>query len=171
MGSGGPAGRCADTPLDGFQRNAFGGGRGAASIFSGTVPATFDSRKTRISVPSAFRNALSGLGSMELIGRRSSHSPCIEIWPKATFDAQVRERTAHLDPFSREFEKLMRRLVAHAHALTPDAEGRMVLPKELIEKAELETDCVFTGRHSFFQLWSARNWAAALAEDEAEEDA
>jgi MraZ protein len=148
---------------------SIGGGRGAASIFSGTVPATFDPKKARISVPAGFRNALGSQGPLELIGRRSSHSPCIEIWPKATFDAEVKHRTAHLDPFSREFEKLMRRLVAHAHALTPDGEGRMVLPKELVEKAALETDVVFSGRHSFFQLWSAKNWEAALAEDDAEE--
>jgi MraZ protein len=133
------------------------------------VPATFDPKKARLSVPSGFRSALAAQGSLELIGRRSSHSPCIEIWPKATFDAEVKQRTAHLDPFSREFEKLMRRLVAHAHALLPDAEGRMVLPKELIEKAGLESDVVFTGRHSFFQLWSAKSWEAAIAEDDAEE--
>lgn len=136
------------------------------------MQATFDAKKGRISVPSAFRAALSTRGfPQELIGRRSSHSPCIEIWPKAEFEAEVKARAANLDRFSREYEKLMRRLLAHAHALTPDPEGRMVLPRELIEKAGLEADIVFTGRDSFFQLWSARAWAEALAEDEAEEAA
>jgi MraZ protein len=121
-------------------------------------------------VPSAFRAALAAQGSQELIGRRSNHSPCIEIWPKAVFDAEVAQRTAALDPFSREFEKLMRRLVAHAHALLPDSEGRMVLPRELIEKAELGAEVVFSGRHRYFQLWGAAHWAAALAAD-AQEDA
>src|SRR4051794_33979558 len=69
---------------------------GAASIFSGTVPATFDPKKTRISVPSASRSALAAHGSLELIGRRSSHSPCIEVWPKSVFEAQVKARTADL---------------------------------------------------------------------------
>ena len=135
------------------------------------MPATFDPKKARISVPSAFRSALAAQGSLDLIARRSSHSPCIEIWPKSTFDAQVQSRTAELDPFSREFEKRMRKLVAHAHALLPDSEGRMILPRELIEKAELEGEVVFTGRHSFFQLWSAKHWDAAMAEDDEEEDA
>ena len=166
MGSGGPTGRCAGPPRSDSSETRSIGVRGAALIFSGTVPATFDPKKARISVPSAFRSALASQGPMELMGRRSSHSRCIELWPKATFDAQVQQRTAHLDPFSLEYEKLMRRLVAHAHALTPDAEGRMILPRELIEKAELDTEVVFSGRHGFFQLWSAKHWAAALAEDE-----
>ncbi|MBX9700920.1 MAG: cell division/cell wall cluster transcriptional repressor MraZ [Acetobacteraceae bacterium] len=135
------------------------------------MPATFDPKKARISVPAAFRSALADQGSLELVGRRANHSPCIEIWPKATFDAQVRSRTAHLDPFGREHEKLMRRLVAHAHALQPDAEGRMILPRELIEKAELDGEVVFSGRHGFFQLWSVKHWEAALAADAEEEDA
>jgi MraZ protein len=139
--------------------------KGAASIFSGTVAATFDGKKARISVPSAFRTALAAQGSQEMIGRRSNHSRCIEVWPKAVFDAEVRQRTAGLDPFSIEFEKLMRRLVAHAHALQPDSEGRMVLPRELVEKAELESEVVFSGRHSFFQIWSAKRWAETMAED------
>lgn len=135
------------------------------------MPATFDPKKTRISVPSVFRNALAQHTTLDLIGRRSSHSPCIEVWPKAVFDAQVKARTEHLDPFGRDYEKAMRRLVAHAHPLLPDAEGRMILPKELIEKAGLEGEAVVSGRHNHFQIWSLKNWEAALAADEEEEDA
>ncbi len=122
-------------------------------------------------MPSVFRNALAQVGTLDLIGRRSSHSPCIEVWPKAIFEAQVKARTEHLDPFGRDFEKTMRKLVAHAHPLLPDAEGRMILPRELIEKAGLEGEAVVSGRHSHFQIWSLKTWEAALAEDAAEEDA
>jgi MraZ protein len=135
------------------------------------VPATFDPKKARISVPSAFRSALAAKGSLEVIARKSSHSPCIEVWPRSVFDAQVQARTADLDPFSLAFEKRMRKLVAHAHALQPDSEGRMILPKELIDTAELAGDVVFSGRHSYFQIWNARHWEAALAADDEEEDA
>lgn len=179
--AGGVGGPCRPLPSQGARRGGPSRGRppsrstpghgysasqgGAASIFSGTVPATFDPKKTRISVPSVFRNALALHGTLDLIGRRSSHSPCIEVWPKAVFDAQVQARTAHLDPFERDFERTMRKLVAHAHPLLPDAEGRMILPKELIEKAGLEGEVVVTGRHNHFQIWSAKTWEAALAAD------
>jgi MraZ protein len=132
------------------------------------VAATFDTKKARISVPSSFRGTLAAQGSPDLIARRANHSPCIEIWPKTVFEAEVTQRQAGLDPFSREYETLMRRLLAHAHALTPDIDGRVVLPRELIDKAELDADVVFSGRHSFFQLWSRRRWEEALAEDAAE---
>ncbi len=142
--------------------------RGAGSIFAGTVAGTFDAKKARISVPAAFRAAL---GSQDLIARKSDHSPCIEMWPKSVFEAEVQRRIADLDPFARDFERQTRRLVAHVHPLAPDSEGRLVMPRELIEKAELGGEVVFTGRYKFFQIWNAERWRAAEAAEAAADDA
>ena len=136
------------------------------------MPGTFDAKKGRISVPSLFRNVLAGTGSpQDLIARKSDHSPCIEIWPKATFEAEVERRIAELDPFAKDYEKKARRLVARVHPLTPDAEWRMVLPRELTEKAPLQGEVMFSGRIRFFQLWSKADWDAVEAEDAEEEAA
>ena len=50
--------------------------------------------------------------------------------------------------------------------LRPDSEGRLVLPRELIEKAELDGEIAFSGRIRFFQIWNAARLAAVEAEDE-----
>lgn len=145
--------------------------RGAGSIFAGTVAGTFDARKARISVPAGFRSALATLGSAEFVARKSDHSPCIEMWPKSVFEAEVQRRIADLDPFARDFERQTRRLVAHVHPLAPDSEGRLVMPREQIEKAELGGEVVFTGRYKFFQIWNAERWRAAEAAEAAADDA
>jgi MraZ protein len=144
--------------------------QGGGSIFVGTVPGTFDAKKARISVPAAFRAVLSRFESNELIGRKSDHSPCLEIWPRATFDEEVQRRIADLDPFARDYEKRVRRLVAHVHPLQPDTEGRTVLPRELSDKAGLDGDIVFSGRLKYFQIWNKVRWAEVEAADAAEDE-
>ncbi len=146
-----------------------GARRGGLSIFVGTVPGTFDAKKARISVPANFRALLSRFDSNELIGRKSDHSPCLEIWPRATFDEEVQRRIADLDPFARDYEKRVRRLVARVHPLQPDTEGRTVLPRELSEKAGLEGEIVFSGRMKYFQVWNKARWDEVEAADEAED--
>ena len=119
-------------------------------------------------MPAPFRAVLARLNAEEVVLRKSSHSPCIEVWPKPVFDAEVDKRIADLDPFDPSYEKLSRKLVARIHVLRPDGEGRMVLPKDLIEKAELDGEIAFSGRVRFFQIWNAARLAAVEAEDEEE---
>ena len=71
----------------------------------------FDARKTRLSVPSAFRAVLArtGSGEPDVVLRPSNHSPCIDVWPKAAFEAEVERRLEGLDPFSEEYEDHHRR--------------------------------------------------------------
>ncbi len=119
-------------------------------------------------MPALFRAVLNRLNAEEVVLRKSTHSPCIEVWPKPVFDAEVDRRIADLDPFDPAYEKLSRKLVARIHVLRPDSEGRLVLPRELIEKAELDGEIAFSGRIRFFQIWNAARLAAAEAEDEEE---
>lgn len=134
------------------------------------MPGTFDAKKARISVPAVFRTVLAKFDSSELMARKSSHSPCIDLWPKQVFEEEVQRRIASLDTFARDYEKQARRLVANVHPLQPDSEWRVVLPRDLIEKAELGGEIVYSGRIKFFQIWSAARWQEAEAAD-AEEDA
>jgi MraZ protein len=105
-------------------------------------------------VPSPLRAILAEKGgSLEIVGRRSEHGPCIEIWPKPVFHAMVERRVADLDPFSAEYDSIAERLVAEAHALSIDGEGRVVLPRDLVDHAGLAGEIAYTGRVSHFQIW------------------
>ncbi|WP_135467517.1 division/cell wall cluster transcriptional repressor MraZ [Crenalkalicoccus roseus] len=122
-------------------------------------------------MPAVFRAVLARFDSNELMARKSSHSPCIDLWPKQAFEEEVQRRVASLDPFAPDYEKQVRRLVANVHPLQPDAEGRVVLPRELIEKAGLDGEIVYSGRIKFFQIWNAARWREAQEADEAEDAA
>ncbi len=119
----------------------------------------FDAKKTRLSVPSSFRAVLAQTGDPDVVLRPSSHSPCIDVWPKATFQAEVERRTKDLDPFSQEFDEVTDGLTVQAYDIRLDADGRIVLPRALLADVPLDAHAVIVGRRSFFQIWPAPTWA------------
>jgi len=124
----------------------------------------FDAKKTRLSVPSAFRAVLAQTGDhQDVVLRPSNHSPCIDVWPKATFQAEVERRTKDLDPFSEEFDAITDGLTVRAYDTRVDADGRVVLPKTLLAEVPLDANVMIIGRRSFFQIWSAPVWAERQA--------
>jgi MraZ protein len=121
----------------------------------------FDARKTRLSVPSAFRAVLSrtGSGEPDVVLRPSNHSPCIDVWPKAAFDAEVERRLEGRDAFSKEYQDLTDDLTVWVHETRVDADGRIILPRALLTDCPLDANAVIVGRRSHFQIWSAPVWA------------
>lgn len=110
-------------------------------------------------MPAAFRAILAEQGAQEIILRPSGHSPCIDVWPKPDFQTEVRSRVGDADPFRRRFDELTDDLTIDVFSLRPDAEGRIVLPKDLLDLVPLEPELRFLGRDKFFQIWPARIWA------------
>jgi transcriptional regulator MraZ len=124
----------------------------------------FDAKKTRLSVPSSFRAVLAKNGDPDdVVLRPSSHSPCIDVWPKATFQAEVERRTKDLDPFSQEFDEVTDELTVRAHDVRLDGDGRIVVPRPLLADVPLDAHAVIVGRRSFFQIWPAPTWAERQA--------
>jgi MraZ protein len=123
----------------------------------------FDAKKTRLSVPSDFRTLLAQGGDQDVVLRPSGHSPCIDVWPKGAFRAEVERRTKDLDPFSEEFDAVTDGLTVQAYDTRVDSDGRIVLPRALLADVPLDANAMIVGRRSFFQIWSAPVWAERQA--------
>lgn len=129
----------------------------------GTEKGTFDAKKARLSVPVAFRTILTEQSAHEIILRPSNHSPCIDVWARPAFEADVLLRIGAEDRFRRRFDEITDDLTIDVHKLRPDAEGRIIVPQDLLDQVPLEADLRFLGRERFFQIWSTRVWAEERA--------
>ena len=59
-----------------------------------------------------------------------------------------------LAPHSGISEKVMRFLNASMTKVTPDSQGRVVLPAELVAHAQIEKDAVVVGCGKYAEIWS-----------------
>ena len=89
-------------------------------------------QKRRVSVPKPFRAALQSVGSQILYLYPLFKVPAVEACDEA-FMSRLSASLDDLDMFSDEQDDLAAIVMENAHALNFDTEGRVQLPKEIVE--------------------------------------
>ena len=129
-------------------------------------------RKGRVSVPASYRAVLASQSFQGIVAYPSPVNRAIEA---CGFDhmKDVAEGIARgFTPYSRERRTFARSLLSKAHSLQFDAEGRVMLPKSLIEYADLTDMVTFAGMGDTFELWDPAAYDALedeIAADMAEQ--
>ena len=109
-------------------------------------------RKGRVSVPAPFRGTLSGQNYSGFVAFRSYRVPAIEALDMLRME-QISASADRLDLFSDEHDDLSATIFADATQLTFDGEGRITLPKDLADHADIADHAAFVGRGRTFQIW------------------
>ncbi|MGB0681680.1 MAG: division/cell wall cluster transcriptional repressor MraZ [Magnetovibrionaceae bacterium] len=122
-------------------------------------------QKARVSVPKPFRASLFGASD-------DAKSRTVYLFPSFKYAAVegcaegFMERLAgsleDMDLFSDDQDDLAAVILESATALTPDPEGRITLPAELMEHAGLKKgeEALFVGRGAQFRIWNPAAYAA-----------
>ena len=109
-------------------------------------------KKGRISVPKQFREALLGQGFTGIYVYPSFKSPSIEACGEE-FIQRIIASLDDLELFSDEQDDLASTILENSHQLPYDTEGRVVLPSVILKHANIESEAVFVGRGTRFQIW------------------
>lgn len=116
-------------------------------------------KKGRVSVPKPFRATLNARGMSSLyvypLFKQNALEACDE-----QFMTRLSQSLDDLDMFSDEQDDLASVILANAHELSFDSEGRIMMPKELAAHAGLKAEVVFVGQGPRFQLWEPSNYDA-----------
>lgn len=125
-------------------------------MFLGTHTPRLD-EKSRLVLPAKFREQLStGL----VITKGQEH--CLVVWPIAEFDDYVKRLRAAAQTSSkvRGFTRIFLSSVSDEQ---PDKQGRVTLPPELRDYANLDRDCVVIGADTRIEIWDKKSWENYLA--------
>ena len=134
--------------------------QGECEMFTGEYYHTVDS-KNRIFVPAKFREEL-GESFMVV---RDIREKILKVYSTEGWEE-------YLAPIKRQerrlAEKALRYLHRNASQVTPDSQGRILIPAALLEYAEIEKEAVFVGCSSCCEIWSANNYAAEIEGEDPE---
>ena len=111
-------------------------------------------RKGRVSVPAAFRAALGTEISEGVALMPSLREDCCVEGCGMSRIALYAEMLEELNPLSEERAALETAVLADMRVAQFDSEGRIVLPEEFIELAQLEDQALFAGLGKVFQIWN-----------------
>ena len=130
-------------------------------------------RKGRVSVPAAYRAALTGENFQGVIAYPSLTDRAIEAFGREMLERMNQERLAR-SMEGGAFEDVLlgggndsavETVMALANELPFDGEGRIILPAALCEHAGIDDRAVFVGRGSRFQIWAPEPYERRKADE------
>jgi len=124
------------------------------TVFLGTFENKVD-RKGRVSVPSAFRDAIADQSFHGIVGFPSYRHPAIECCGMDLM-ADLGETMTDHDLFSDDHDDLATTIFADCQQLAFDGQGRVMLPQPFMEHAGIQHDAAFVGKGKLFQIWDPK---------------
>lgn len=130
-------------------------------MFTGEYEHNVDN-KNRIFVPAKFREELGEtfIVSRDLRGNR------LKIFSLSGWEDYIAPILGQDRKIS---EKAMRYLHRNAIQVSPDAQGRIILTRELLDFAGIEKSAVIVGCSTYAEVWSIESWQAELESEDAED--
>lgn len=125
-------------------------------MFRGSDPINMDA-KGRMAIPTRYRALLSEICQGELVISIDMKSTCLTLSPLPewkNFEAKVAALPA-LDDLG---EMLSRFVIGQAKDIQLDANGRILIPSELREYAEIDKKLILVGRTQRLEIWAEDNW-------------
>ena len=115
-------------------------------------------RKGRVSVPAAFRAALSEQAFRGIVAFPSFKHAAVQCGGMDWME-KLGAGVDTFDLFSDEHDTLTAALFANAQQLAFDGQGRVLLPENLIVHASLAEQAAFVGRGPLFEIWNPEAFA------------
>ena len=129
----------------------------------GTYRHSIDSKK-RMRIPSKFKGEL---GSNCIITKGTGTN--LMVFSGEGFQ-DLYERLSNLSIFDDAAQKPVRKFLSSAFEAEEDAQGRILLPKELALHAEITKNIVFVGVGNRVEIWAEEIWDKMQEEDGEETD-
>ena len=133
--------------------------------FVGTYPHGLDD-KGRMVLPAKIR---AQLGETGMVGMADG---CLGLWTLEGFDA-IADRLADAVAAGEAEREVLRKFMAFAAEVTPDQQGRVIIPQVLRTYAGLGSEVVVNGALDRAEIWAKEAWEALVGSETAavQEDA
>lgn len=129
-------------------------------MFISSVINTLDA-KGRVSVPAEFRANVATSAFDGVILYPSQHGPFLDGGGMALFETYQRSLD-QMEPFDPGRLAIEHMIFGQSRSLSFDSGGRVTLPKNLAEHAELNGKVLFVGLGNHFQMWSPDSHSAHI---------
>ena len=136
-------------------------------LLTGTFVRTIDEQH-RIAVPKPLREVLIA-AHVDVLFVAPGTDGSLSLYSEEAF-SELGHRLAQASPTSREVRDYGRLFYARAIRAEIDQQGRIRIPKELVDLADLEKDVVLLGVQNHIELWDRDRWEIYFQDKQAQYD-
>ena len=133
--------------------------------FFGNIEAKLD-MKGRVFLPSVFRKVLQASGEEKLVLRKDVHQSCLVLYPESVWNERMDALRQQLNIWNKEHQQLLRKMNSEVEEASLDGNGRLLISKRLLEKANITQAIRFIGMDNVIEIWSPDLLDQTLESDE-----
>jgi MraZ protein len=126
-------------------------------VFRGINTINLDA-KGRMAMPARYREQLTENCSGHLVVTIDTNHRCLLLYPLSEWE-QIERQIESLSSFDPMSQRVKHLLIGHANDLELDGSGRILLPQELRQYAQLEKHVSLIGQGKKLEIWSQDNWS------------
>lgn len=120
-------------------------------VFKGQAEYSVDS-KGRVAIPAKMRNVLRPEAKGSFTVTRGFEN-CIFLYPMDQW-SNIEEEIAGLNMYSRETRDFVRIIMMWADEVSLDGQGRITIPKSLVDFADLDDKALILGAFDHIEIWN-----------------
>ena len=119
--------------------------------------------KGRIMMPVAIKKQLSKVGDDSFVLKRAVFNPCLELYPISQWEDLI-SRVNSLNRFKKKNNDFIRRFTAGVKFIELDNNGRLLIPKDLIEFSNIKRDIVLSSSVNIIEIWDKQSYESAIVD-------
>ncbi|TVZ25688.1 MraZ protein [Gillisia sp. Hel_I_86] len=108
--------------------------------------------KGRLMVPAALKKQLTPVLQEGFVLKRSVFQPCLELYPMEEWNEMMKKING-LNRFKKKNNDFIRRFTAGVKTVEVDANGRLLIPKDLFGFAEMDKEIVLSSAINIIEIW------------------
>lgn len=135
------------------------------TFFQGSEEYVIDN-KGRVTIPPMMRRALSPEARETFTITRGIRK-CIVAYPIDQWE-KIQNKLMELNPFNPENDKIITFLTMFCKEVTLDAQNRILIPKDLLTYAKIDSKALIVGKIDHIEIWNPDEFAKIYTFDEDE---
>ncbi len=120
--------------------------------FFGNIEARAD-EKGRVFIPAGFRKQLQSASEDKLVMRKDVFQDCLVLYPESVWEEELNELRSRLSKWNSQHQLIFRQFVSDVEVITPDSNGRILIPKRYLQLAGICGEVRFIGVDDKIEVW------------------
>lgn len=112
-------------------------------------------------MPVSLKKQLAPVLQEGFVLKRSVFQPCLELYPMKEWN-EMMARMNKLNRFKKKNNDFIRRFTAGVKTVEIDANGRLLIPKDLIQIASIAKDLTVSSAINIIEIWDKENYEQAI---------
>ena len=119
--------------------------------------------KGRLLIPSAFKKQLAPVIPKGFVLKRAVFQNCLELYPLEQWEELIKKVNS-LNRFKKKNNDFIRRFTAGVKFIELDGNGRLLIPRDLIEFSNIKREVTLSSSVNIIEIWDKSSYEKAIAD-------